>query len=313
MASRFVLASSLLVLVAACDDSGSPQATQDAFEVENPSGDCETPDNGDRAGYHASAGTVWVPDCQNPLAREYWRVFAVDSEHAAMIPRPDGAEGLAPACADAGHPLHAIVERYGLCHAAASSAEVELVNAMAIGDALQVARELQRQLRFTHRGDLAPFAPPTDILDACALRPQESAALREMCEREQKRLESGNDIGFDYAGIGGVELAQRLNEIYGIPASGALDCVQYADGVCDAAAQCSSWSIERVACGATCDDPGSETRSYCVRGGTTAVTCLAERRSGDLYVARGGGAVADPENWRDCTESEQTTFGAATR
>jgi len=87
-------------------------------------------------------------------------------------------------------------------------------------DALMLAHFLHTQLRFMHVDDsrVVPFAPPTDILDACALHPAtNSPALRQICERERDRLRSGTDVGFAYSGPGAVELVERLNELYGIP------------------------------------------------------------------------------------------------
>ncbi len=51
-------------------------------EITNPSGTCGTRSNGSRAGY-AFSGDTWVPDCQSPLLREYWRTF---SSSGATLP-----------------------------------------------------------------------------------------------------------------------------------------------------------------------------------------------------------------------------------
>lgn len=318
MARPLSLVLPLSLLLACTSASAPPPADAGAarFEVENPSGSCVAPNDGSRAGYHSSAGLPWVLDCQNPLAREYWRVFAVDPEHAAMIPRPDGSGYLQAACTDSTQALHAITQTYGLCKSASNSAEVERVNSMAIGDALLVAREQHRQLRFTHvRDDIQPFPVPSDIVDACNLHDNATLPeLQAMCERERGRLESGNDIGFSYGGPGGLELAKRLNELYGIPASEDLACVTYPDGAggaaCDAAASCGVWSMQRVVCGAPCESTEKK-RSYCVRGGSADVVCRAEVPTGDLYADRGGGDPDDWSNWRECTEVEKTQFDQA--
>lgn len=313
---RFALSSCAVLLLAACSESSSetPQTQSGAFTVVNPSGDCAREGNGDRAGYHSSAGTVWVPDCQNALAREYWRVFATDSEHAYIIPRPDGVAPLQSACEDPADPLHEIAQRYLLCASASSSAEADVVNRMSIADALTVARALHGALRFTYRTFLEPFAPPTDILDACALHPLDGAPeLAELCTREQRRLDSGNDIGFSYDGEGAIVLTRRLNELYAITDSVSLPCVTYPDLVCDRAAQCSTWSMRRVVCAGACAEPGSEVRTYCVRGGTLEVRCWTEVATGDLFDDRGGGDPADGQNWRECSSAEKEAYAAATR
>ena len=190
-------------------------------EIPNPSGTCRAPDDGARAGYHSPQGSDWLPDCQNPLRREYWRVFAKSRTSAYTIPRLDGHPLLAPACSDAQHEVAPLVTRYALCAPAMSSQDVALVNNMAPEDAQQLTRFLHRRLRFevgTAVLGITPAPIPTDILDACALHPdQNSPDLTAMCNRERDRLRSGNDIGFAYAGPGAMELAQRLNELYGIP------------------------------------------------------------------------------------------------
>ena len=64
-------------------------------DINNPTGMCGTRSDGARAGYHAPAeNDIWVPDCQNPLAREYWRVFSQDGGTGYVIPRPDGTPEL---------------------------------------------------------------------------------------------------------------------------------------------------------------------------------------------------------------------------
>jgi len=313
---RSTLATGATFLAVACSQgSSTPAGTQGgAFTVVNPTGNCTADTNGDRAGYHSSEGTVYVPDCKSPRAREYWRVFASDAEHAYTIPRLDGAPGLKPACDDATDPLHALVLKYRLCASASSPEEVEIVNRMAIADALTLTHALHGTLRFTNRDRLAPYAPPTDILDACNLHPTNDAPeLAAMCTREQERLESGNDIGYTYEGPGATELARRLNELYDIVASDTLACVSYADGVCDAASGCSLWSMRRVVCAAACPDPGSEVRTSCGRGGTADVLCRAEITTGDLFADMGGGDPADLSEWRACTDKEREAFAAATR
>jgi len=37
-----------------------------------------------------------------------------------------------------------------------------------------------------------------------------------MCDREAERLRTGLEIGFSYQGPAAVELAARLNELYGV-------------------------------------------------------------------------------------------------
>ena len=207
------------------DSAASPAAASTSTQVSPPSGsaiaqECIAPDDGSRAGYHSAQGSTWILDCENPLRREYWRVFLVDGQRAAMIPRPDGAPELQPACANVDHPLHPLVERYALCTPAADATQLMRVNNMLPDDALQIAHFLHTQLRFstTQAGlGITPYPIPSDILDACALHPQaNSPALTALCERERARIQSGDAVGFLYTGPGAGELAQRLNKLYGI-------------------------------------------------------------------------------------------------
>jgi hypothetical protein len=190
--------------------------------IENPSGSCGTrPDEG-REGYSASEGDdVWVPDCANPLKREYWRVYSVDGAHAYMLPRPDGEPYLQPACDDPQHALSDVVGRYGLCASAASAEDVDKVNAMALADALEVGHYLHTQLRFVvvvNAVGIAPYPLPSDIVDACRIGGDANPAeLEALCERERERLRTGFEIGYAYTGSGAVALVERLNQLYGIP------------------------------------------------------------------------------------------------
>jgi len=184
--------------------------------IANPTGSCVAPDDGSRAGYNGPG--PWLPDCQSALLREYWRVFAASENGAYMLPRPDGAPGLGAPCLGPQHPLASIVQKYGLCSAAMGSEQVDKVNNMNVTDAFAVARYLESQLVFVATDvTIEPFPIPVDIIDACALHASSnSAELTAMCQRESGRLKSGEDIGFTYTGPGAVELAARLNELYGI-------------------------------------------------------------------------------------------------
>ena len=195
-----------------------------ADSIENPSGSCGTRVDRGREGYSApGAGQVWVPDCANPLNREYWRVSTVDGTTAFMLPRPDGEPYLQPACADPQHALADLVGRYHLCASAMSSEEVDLVNAMELADALRVGHYLHEQLRFVTVGGeaavaISPYPLPSDIVDACRIGGGANPAeLEALCERERERLRSGSEIGYAYTGPGAVALVARLNQLYGVP------------------------------------------------------------------------------------------------
>jgi hypothetical protein len=227
---RIVLCSAALFVLQACGQpqpgSAAPTTAVSASDSVAPQSStalaqgCAAPDDGSRAGYHSVQGSTWIRDCENPLRREYWRVFVRDNQRSFVIPRPDGAPELQSACTDAEHQLRILVERYGLCTQAATEAHVTLVNSMLPDHALQITHFLHTQLRFRVAPDgmgITPYPIPSDILDACALHPQaNSAALTALCERERDRLASGHAVGFVYTGAEAAELVERLNELYGI-------------------------------------------------------------------------------------------------
>jgi hypothetical protein len=228
----------VLVALGACsgDDGGDDGLDDGGTAVDNPSGDCRAHGDGGRAGYHSPAGLAYLPDCMNPLQREYYRVFVDDDGLASMIPRPDGAFIGAGLCDGDDPEVMSLVERYPLCDETLDAAGVERINSMQPGDALRVARLLHERLIFTiPDGELTPFAPPTDILDACALSSDPSAQLTSLCEREADRLQSGNEIGFSYEGVGAAELARLLNRLYGIDGDARVCALPFETGPCDAA------------------------------------------------------------------------------
>jgi hypothetical protein len=187
-------------------------------DIINPTGNCSGGGDGSRAGDHSSEDT-WLPDCENPLAREYYRVFARSGTSAYTMPRLDGASGLQPACMDDEHELAPLTQKYLLCESASSSADVERVNDMLPEDALAITHFLHERLKFDigpgDRG-ISPSPFRTDVVDACELRARRSEELEAICERERARLRAGTDEGFTYDGQGAVQLVARLNELYGI-------------------------------------------------------------------------------------------------
>ena len=202
---------SFLALMFACSTS----------TAENPTGACTAPSDGSRAGYHAANGLQWLPHCQNPLKREYWRVFVGNANTAATIPRLDGDPLLMPVCGDAQHKLHPLVKKYRLCQPASDQETVEVVNAMLPDEALALTLFLHSQLRFRAvegKGSLniAPYAIPSDVVDACKLRKDtQSSALIAVCEAVRASIKNGWEKSTGY-GAAVPELVERLNELYGI-------------------------------------------------------------------------------------------------
>lgn len=202
----------LLVLTIACQP-----------KIANPTGQCTASSDGSRAGYHGANGDQWLPHCQTPLKREYWRVFATDNKTAYTIPRMDGDPLLSPACGNPKHGLHALVQQYRLCQPATDAQTTSIINAMLPADALVLTFFLHSQLRFRASegkggSGVSPYAIPSDVIDACKLKQgTQSSALVAVCKIVRSTVASGFDKGISY-GSAAPELADRLNELYGVEA-----------------------------------------------------------------------------------------------
>lgn len=156
-----------------------------AAVVENPSGDCEAADDGGRRCYHApEPGDQYLPDCDLPIDREYWRVFAQSEDSAYLIPRPDGAGLTWGICDGEDAELAALFDQYTLC---APQVDVALVNALPPADALAIAHALHERLVFTvvdlgrGAGAVEPAPIPTDLAEACAGPAAGDPALVDLC------------------------------------------------------------------------------------------------------------------------------------
>ena len=127
-ALEMIIIASCLAMVGGCGQ------TADGAAIVNPTGSCGTRPDPGRVCYSGGGGT-WIPDCQCPLSREYWRVYSLDGTTAFTLPRMDGYPAFQPACADDGDGLNGLVTRYQLCAPAMTAAAVNVVNSMAIPDA----------------------------------------------------------------------------------------------------------------------------------------------------------------------------------
>ncbi len=203
--NRFVLASFAATLLAACG-GGQPGPVNPQTAAS-----CAAEgDNGSRAGYHAAADSTWVPDCELPLGREYWRVFKTSESSAYVMPRPDGAAELAALCEADDAALREALDRATLC---AANPDIASVNTMKPADAIRVARALHSKLRFrAEGGSVVPFAVPTDVADACAMGAPK--VLNAACERAKNP--GANEMAFAYTKAEAEALAPLLNRLYGI-------------------------------------------------------------------------------------------------
>jgi hypothetical protein len=212
----------VLLIVLLLPTASSVACSSGQVNLTNPTGACGTRSDGGRAGYHGPSATdQWVPDCQNTLLREYWRVFSQDGKTAYVIPRPDGAPELSTPCTSANHELHDVVVRYELCSFAENTEQVNTINNIELPDALRVTHFLHTQLKFVVTQDvfgIQPFPIPSDIIDACVLGGQvNSAELESICQTWRDTIANHVDGPLGYTGPGAVDLVMRLNQLYGIP------------------------------------------------------------------------------------------------
>jgi len=195
--------------------------------VLNPTGACGVKSSrgaGGRWNYH-SPGEVdtYVPDCQNPLRREYWRVFVQrDRGTAYVIPRPDDMGTKFGLCED-GDP-DALFRKYGLC--SGTDFSVSAVNNMETAEALNITHALHGRLVFqaTQSGDgwgIDPFAPEDDILAVCDEAITDDADALAHCKRLRARCSDGACQGIAIVPneASARSLVPALNELYGTSAS----------------------------------------------------------------------------------------------
>jgi hypothetical protein len=214
-----------LVLLAACSQPApkdDPAPAPQLPDAKNPTGDCPPPDNGARAG-HAPSNSRWLPDCTLPLKQEYFRVFALSTRTAYMMPRPDYVATTQIVCKEeaAGSPVRAMFDRYTLCDA---TPDVAKINAMAIDDAFVIARALHARLRFVAGpGGASPHPQTSDIVVICKTQPQLAhGALKSLCAWELPRdaqRQAGQGVTEEARmpdESEGPPLAKALNALYGI-------------------------------------------------------------------------------------------------
>jgi len=163
--------------------------------VANPTGTCQpkdnAKDNGARPMYHSpGADDTYLPDCNAPLNREYWRVFAMNVSSAYVIPRMDSF-GLASkyGMCTGDDNLSSLFKKYRLCKGALDSADIEVLNNMKPADALEITHALHKRLCFQAQAtgsswSITPWGPEDDIMDVC--NTTTDAAAASYCDKIKK-------------------------------------------------------------------------------------------------------------------------------
>ena len=191
-----------------------------ANQVPNPSGDCESEDNGSRTCYHSPTNSdTYLLDCESQLNREYWRVFAQSETSAYIIPRPDGLGLIYDLCDDS--EIGMLMDTYGLCTETLGASEVAIINDIPPADALRITNELHQHFLFTVDDDgmISPWAPPNDIVDACNFSDENDATVAEFCETALSYYDGGFDcpnIAFYPSPEAAEALVGRLNTLFGL-------------------------------------------------------------------------------------------------
>jgi len=133
--------------------------------------------------YHLpGANDTYLSDCNAPLNREYWRVFAVNESSAYVIPRMDsfGMASKYGMCTGSDE-LSSLFKKYRLCKGALDSADIEVLNNMKPADALDITYALHKRLCFQAQAtggswSITPWGPEDDIVDVCNTTTDTAAA-----------------------------------------------------------------------------------------------------------------------------------------
>lgn len=190
--------------------------------VENPSGSCEASHDGARHCTHApDPADTYLPDCEAPLDRDLWRVFAIDEHTAYIMPRPDAMGIRLGICGGDDADLAALFEDNGLC---VDNADPGVVNAMTPVDAMGISHAMHERLVFdvVDHGDggasLSPWAPDDELAHACAGPLAGDDRVSGLCAdlTAQAAAEECLDVGRVLSLDEATALAGGLNATFGI-------------------------------------------------------------------------------------------------
>jgi hypothetical protein len=157
--------------------------------------------------------------------RSYWLIYPNSEAPGTyyMMPRPDGAEEIVKACADAVSPDAPFFRQASLCESASSSAAVQKVNRMQLADAERTSTFLHARLKFraiqvssvgASGYSISPYWQERDLLAICSKPGFDKGTLKTECDRA--KATSKNDIAYVYTQQEAELFAKSLNELYGI-------------------------------------------------------------------------------------------------
>jgi len=210
--------------------------------VRNPTGTCEpkdnAKDNGARPRYHSpAANQTYLPDCNAPLQREYWRVFAASESSAYVIPHMDtfGVPEKHGVCTDemvkrmsrGDDELASLLYKYSLCKEDLDSAELEVLKNMKPAEALTITHALHKQLCFVAQAmppegawSITPEALDDDINDVCSrVLKKDYPQVAFYCAEIKKSLETYETVVNPSVEAIKV-LVPGLNKLYGTSCTG---------------------------------------------------------------------------------------------
>lgn len=178
--------------------------------------------------YHSPGlDDTYLPDCNAPLNREYWRVFAVSESSAYVIPRMDafGVANKYGMCTGETE-LSSLFKKYGLCKEVLGSADIQVLNNMEPAEALNITHALHKRLCFESQNtagswSIVPWAPDDDIHEVCNKNIDAGAAS--YCDEIMKRFNC-NGTCIDMAMVPSAAainvIVPGLNKLYGTQCTG---------------------------------------------------------------------------------------------
>ncbi len=208
-------------------DCGSDQQCVDAkciLQASAVGSVCPDGSDGSRFGDQSPDPTdTYLQDCANPLAREYYRVFATEAGTAYIYPAPGASQTILEACTATDSPITTILTEYGLCE----NSEAAAANSMTPEDATALARYLHQHLVFAPNANgIAPTALASDIYQVCLSDAAFAAGvMAERCSFEIGAVESGSrsEQGWTFNREQAVVTALALNDLYGVAQSDQCD------------------------------------------------------------------------------------------